>query len=81
MSTTPDDLYRAALEAEGGEPVSAGLRVPPPPVVTFDLSFVRAGRRAAVVADIYERIAREVRDSHPIAAAEAANGSPHPARP
>ncbi|MBX9624620.1 MAG: hypothetical protein K2X82_12500 [Gemmataceae bacterium] len=68
MTSTAADPYRVALEAEGGEPVSAGARaVHPPAVVTFDLSFVPAARRASVVADIHERIAREVRDAEPVA--------------
>jgi hypothetical protein len=68
MSTTAGDPYRAALEAEGGEPVSAGARASlPPAVVTFDLSFVPSARRAGVVAEIHERIAREVRDAQPVA--------------
>lgn len=69
MNTTAVDPYRAALEAEGGEPVSAGARAYHlPAIVTFDLSFVHWTRRAGVVAEIHERIAREVRDSHPASA-------------
>lgn len=56
---SPDELYRKALEAEGGEPVSAGARVAhviaaleQGRAVYVDLSAVPEAKRTVVVAEI-----------------------------
>ena len=61
----PDKLYRDALEAEGGEPVSAGARVvhviaalKEGRAVCVDLSAVPEVKRPVVVAEIRDLIAR-----------------------
>jgi hypothetical protein len=62
---SPDELYRKALEAEGGEPVSAGARVAhviaaleQGRAVYVDLSAVPEAKRPVVVAEIRSVIDR-----------------------
>jgi hypothetical protein len=64
-NVSPEDLYRKALEAEGGQSVSAGARVAQVKVAiesgrTFyvDLSAIAPEKRPAVIAEIDELIKR-----------------------
>ncbi|HEV3439159.1 MAG TPA: hypothetical protein VG122_17465 [Gemmata sp.] len=64
-NTSPEDLYRKALEAEGGESVSAGARVSHVKsaiesgrTLYVNLSAVPAEKRPALIAEINEIIKR-----------------------
>ena len=64
-NTSPEDLYRKALEAEGGESVSAGARVAHVKTAIeagrtmfVNLSAVPSEKRPALIAEINELIKR-----------------------
>jgi hypothetical protein len=79
--TSQDELYRQALESEGGESVSAGARAAHVRVAIeagrayyVDLSAVPEEKRAAVVAEINELVRRAGRSRRVV-------GSPQPDQP
>jgi hypothetical protein len=65
MTNTADELYRAAIEAEGGQPVSAGARLShvrdalaSGRAFYADLSAVPEERRQALIAELNELVRR-----------------------
>lgn len=63
--TSPDELFRQAAEAEGGQPISAGASVAhmrtaleSGRALYLDLSGVPGDQRAALVAQIQELVTR-----------------------
>jgi hypothetical protein len=67
MTTTLEERFRQAAEAEGGEPVSAGARIAHVRMAVeagrafyVDLSGLPEGERPAVIAEIKELVNRAV---------------------
>ena len=65
MNNTSDDIYRKALESEGGQPVSAGARVSHVRAAVeagrafyADLSAVPENRRPALIAELEKLVRR-----------------------
>jgi hypothetical protein len=71
-NASPDDLYRKALEAEDGEPISAGARVAHVQLSVesgrtcyVDLSGVPADERAALVTRIKKMVTEAIAAASP----------------
>jgi hypothetical protein len=83
-NTSPDELYRNALQAEDGEAISAGARVSHVQAaaqagraVYVDLSAVPEEKRPALIAEINELVRRVTKSPSPQTPVPGV--APHPA--